>query len=148
MCALLGLGFLTLLCLVFTLFCLNFDPERMSPGGEGLAISPADGKVCFVGLAVDPLSPQGEERMRISVFMNVFNVHVNRVPVSGTVIRTEYYPGRFLNAALDKASEHNERLALAIDDEQGARWTVVQIAGLIARRIVRRAQPGGPGAAR
>lgn len=124
---------------ILTAWCIYFfrDPERTVPVGEGLVISPADGLVSMITRAVPPpeLDLSDEPMVRISVFMNVFNCHVNRVPVSGTIDRIAYRPGLFLNADLDKASEDNERNALIIDT--GAhRFGVVQIAGLIARRIV------------
>ena len=126
--------------LVLTAWCAWFfrDPERVSPVRDGLVLSPADGVVQTVEPAVPPaeLGLGDAQRPRIAVFMNVFDVHVNRMPVDGAVARTSYRPGKFVNAALDKASDDNERQAVAIrmaDD----RWiAVVQIAGLIARRIV------------
>ncbi len=131
-----------LILLLVTAFCLHFfrDPERVVPAAPGLAVSPADGKVIRIAPRPDPLT--GEEKTCISVFMNVFNVHVNRTPVAGRVTGITYWPGTFLNASLDKASENNERCALGIEDMDGASWTVVQIAGLIARRIVCRTEEG------
>ncbi len=125
--------------LVVTLWCVYFfrDPPRVTPLGAGLVISPADGRISQVGPALPP--PELElgplPRLRISVFMNVFNCHINRAPVAGRVRRIAYKPGRFLNAELDKASEDNERNGLVIEGEHGA-VGVVQIAGLVARRIV------------
>ncbi|SHG89614.1 phosphatidylserine decarboxylase [Kaistia soli DSM 19436] len=125
--------------LIATAWCIYFfrDPPRVTPLGPGLVISPADGRVSQVGLALPP--PELElgplPRMRISVFMNVFNCHINRAPVSGRVRKIAYKPGRFLNAELDKASEDNERNGLVIEGEHGT-VGVVQIAGLVARRIV------------
>ncbi|MBZ9937918.1 phosphatidylserine decarboxylase [Mesorhizobium sp. BR1-1-16] len=125
--------------LVATAWCVYFfrDPPRVTPLGAGLVISPADGRVSQVGPALPP--PELElgplPRMRISVFMNVFNCHINRAPVSGRVRKIAYKPGRFLNAELDKASEDNERNGLVIEGEHGT-VGVVQIAGLVARRIV------------
>ncbi|HDQ41631.1 MAG TPA: phosphatidylserine decarboxylase family protein [Desulfonatronum sp.] len=134
--ALLGWVFLTLVALVLTALTMNFfrDPERVTPQGAGLAVAPADGKIVFVGQAKDPAS--GEMRQKVSIFMNVFNVHVNRTPVTGKVETISYFPGKFLNASLDKASEENERNQFEIVEPEGYSWTVVQIAGLIARRIV------------
>lgn len=124
---------------ILTAWCIYFfrDPARTVPVGEGLVISPADGLVSMITRAVPPpeLDLSDEPMVRISVFMNVFNCHVNRVPVSGTIDRIAYRPGLFLNADLDKASEDNERNALIIDTGVH-RFGVVQIAGLIARRIV------------
>ena len=113
------------------------DPPRVTPVRDGLIISPADGVVNLVMLAVPPveLGLPPEPMMRISVFMNVFNCHVNRSPVTGRIVKQVYTPGLFLNAELDKASDDNERNALVID-APGARIAVVQIAGLVARRIV------------
>lgn len=130
------------LLLILTAFAFNFfrDPDRAAPTGPGLAVSPADGVVCKIGTAPDPLS--GEPRRVVCVFMNVFNVHVNRAPVDGTVTEVRYIPGKFFNASLDKSSTDNERNIIAIREADGAVFTVVQIAGLIARRIVCKAAPG------
>jgi phosphatidylserine decarboxylase len=113
------------------------DPPRVTPVRDGLIISPADGVVSLVMLAVPPveLDLPPEPMLRISVFMNVFNCHVNRSPVTGRIIKQVYTAGLFLNAELDKASDDNERNALVIE-APGARIAVVQIAGLVARRIV------------
>ncbi len=140
--AVLGWGVPTVIALVLTILTLNFfrDPERVTPQEPGLAVAPADGKIVFVGPAVDPAT--GQVRTKVSIFMNVFNVHVNRTPVTGRVDRITYFPGKFLNAALDKASEDNERNQFRIVDEHGHGWTVVQIAGLVARRIVCWAEEG------
>lgn len=134
--AVLGWGVPTVIALVLTILTLNFfrDPERVAPQEPGLAVAPADGKIVFAGPAVDPAT--GQVRTKVSIFMNVFNVHVNRTPVTGRVEKIVYFPGKFLNAALDKASEDNERNQFRIVDEHGHGWTVVQIAGLVARRIV------------
>ncbi len=125
---------------VLTVWCVFFfrDPDRYTPVGDGLVISPADGIVCFAGKALPPpeLELEGEEWQRISIFMNVFNCHVNRAPMSGTIVKSDYHPGKFLNASLDKASEDNERHSLAIHTERAGVIGVVQIAGLVARRIV------------
>ncbi|WP_421982547.1 phosphatidylserine decarboxylase [Roseibium sp.] len=113
------------------------DPKRVTPVGDGLVISPADGVVSHVGLVRPPqeLEIGSEPLMRVSIFMNVFNCHVNRAPVGGKIERVAYRAGKFLNAELDKASEDNERNGLVIDTGE-ARIGVVQIAGLVARRIV------------
>lgn len=123
-------------------FVLNFfrDPERVVPQEPGVAVAPADGRVVRVGPMPDPLS--GQTRTAVCIFMNVFDVHVNRAPVAGVVGQMRYIPGAFLNASLDKASTDNERLVLELEDEHGSRWTVVQIAGLVARRIVHWVAPG------
>jgi phosphatidylserine decarboxylase len=124
---------------VMTLWCAYFfrDPPRVSPVGRNWVLSPADGVVSSIGPAAPP--PEmglGETALtRISVFMNVFNVHVNRSPTDGEVAALAYRPGRFFNASLDKASEFNERQAMRISTAAGPALGVVQIAGLIARRI-------------
>ena len=113
------------------------DPIRVTPVRDGLVVSPADGRVSLITTAVPPADldlPQ-EPMTRISIFMNVFNCHVNRSPVTGRIIQQVYTPGVFLNAELDKASEENERNSLVIESN-GQRIGVVQIAGLVARRIV------------
>jgi phosphatidylserine decarboxylase len=124
---------------ILTVWCIYFfrDPVRTVPVGEGLVISPADGRVSMIVEAVPPpeLGLSDEPMTRISIFMNVFNCHVNRVPVSGTIETIAYRPGLFLNAELDKASEDNERNAIIVNTGR-ERFGVVQIAGLIARRIV------------
>jgi phosphatidylserine decarboxylase len=134
--ALLGWGVATLVVLILLALAANFfrDPERVVPQEPGLAVSPADGRVVAVEQATDPIT--GEARVAIRIFMSVFNVHVNRAPVTGKVAAIRYHPGKFINASFDKASEGNERCALALTDDAGRSWTVVQIAGLIARRIV------------
>ncbi len=123
-----------------TVWCAFFfrDPDRYTPTRGGLVISPADGVVCYVGPAAPPaeLDLGSGEFMRIGVFMNVFDCHVNRSPVAGTVVQSVYRPGKFLNASLDKASEDNERQSLRIDSEAFGQVAVVQVAGLVARRIV------------
>lgn len=124
---------------VLTLWCIYFfrDPVRTTPVRDGLVIAPADGKISSVALAVPPaeLGLGSESVPRVSIFMSVFDVHVNRSPVSGEIERIVYRPGRFLNADLDKASEDNERNSLVIETA-GGRIGVIQIAGLVARRIV------------
>jgi phosphatidylserine decarboxylase len=116
------------------------DPERTPPEGSGLLISPADGKFLPVVHAAPPeeLGLGPEKRLRLSIFMNVFNVHVNRIPCNGTVTSLAYRPGKFFNASFDKASEHNERMSIRIRTAGVVARDVVmvQIAGLVARRIV------------
>ena len=121
---------------LITLFVLQFfrDPPRAIVQGEGLVLAPADGRVIVVEAAHDPYANRAA--LKISVFMNVFNVHSNRAPVDGRVERIEYFPGKFLNADLDKASEANERNAVQIRTDDGTLVTCVQVAGLIARRIL------------
>ena len=127
-----------------TLWCVAFfrDPNRIAPHGEHLVVSPADGILLPMIVASPPpeLGLGSQPRRRLSIFMNVFNVHVNRMPVGGEVIALAYRPGRFFNASFDKASIYNERMSVRIRPT-GARETagdlvVVQIAGLVARRIV------------
>ncbi len=126
--------------LIFTLFCLYFfrDPERVPPARENVFLAPADGLVVSIEPAVPPaeLGLAPVPLMRVAIFLSVLDVHVNRVPMSGTVTRIAYRPGTFVNAAMDKASEENERNALAIRLPGGQDIAVVQIAGLIARRIL------------
>jgi phosphatidylserine decarboxylase len=130
------LGWLGLLGVAWCIFFFR-DPPRVTPVREGLVVSPADGLV----QAVEPHMPPAElgmaavPLMRISVFMNVFDVHVNRVPVDAEVVATSYRPGKFFNASLDKASEFNERQSIRLRVDDGREFAVVQIAGLVARRI-------------
>jgi phosphatidylserine decarboxylase len=132
--------------LVLTAWCAYFfrDPARVTPTRPGLVVAPADGRVQMIARAVPP--PElglGEiELTRVSIFLNVFDVHINRVPVEGTVRETAYRPGTFLNAALDKASEQNERAAVRLTLPDGRDMVVVQIAGLVARRIINHLVPG------
>ena len=129
-----------------TVWCYYFfrDPERVTPDVPGLVISPADGVVSLIEPAVPPreLGLPEEALTRVSVFMSVFNCHVNRAPVAGKVEKIAYKPGKFLNASLDKASEDNERNSLVIRMEDDRILTVTQIAGLVARRIVSFTQEG------
>ena len=125
-----------------TLFILQFfrDPPRDVPADADAVVSPADGRIVAVGPARDPYLQR--DALKISVFMNVFNVHSNRSPVDGTVVSAWYHEGSFLNAALDKASLDNERSALHLRSSGGRDVTCVQVAGLIARRILCYAKPG------
>jgi len=128
-----------LLALV-TLWVVYFfrDPDRVTPTRDGLVIAPADGRITSIARVRPPmeLGLGDEERVRISTFLSVFDVHVNRSPIAGRITRSLYVPGAFLNAALDKASEQNERRALIVESVSGDEVAVVQIAGLVARRIV------------
>ena len=141
--ALLGFTTLTLIGLVITFCICGFfrDPDRVTPVDKGVVVSPADGKVVAAGL-VDNSPFSNGEFMKISIFMSVFNVHVNRVPYNGRVKEIDYYPGKFFSANLDKASEQNEHNAVSIEMETGQPLCVVQIAGLIARRIICYIKPG------
>jgi len=124
---------------ILTCWCAFFfrDPARVTPNRPGLVISPADGVVQMIQPAIPPAELGMDQRplTRISVFMNVFDVHVNRSPVDGEVVAMAYRPGKFVNAALDKASEHNERQSIHLRAPDGLNIVVVQIAGLVARRI-------------
>ncbi len=124
----------------FGAFCLYFfrDPRRTAPAGIGAVVAPADGRIVSIELLPPPaeLGIGSEPRWRVAIFLSVLDVHVNRMPVAATVTRTVYHRGRFLNASLDKASEQNERNGLALRLADGRQMAVVQIAGLIARRIL------------
>ena len=135
--ALLDWGFLTLVLLALTLFTIYFfrNPERIIPDGENLVVAPADGKVIFVGDVEEPRYFQ-ERVTKVSIFMNVFNVHVNRAPCDGKVVEMYYQKGEFLNASLDKAADCNEQAGILQETGSGKRILFVQIAGLVARRIV------------
>ena len=120
---------------IIFIFVLQFfrDPQRIAALGRDLVLSPADGRIVVVEMANDPYA--GREALKIGVFMNVFNVHSNRSAVNGSVKEIQYFPGKFVNADLDKASTENERNAVVID-ANGQIVTLVQVAGLIARRIL------------
>ncbi|MDR1658226.1 MAG: phosphatidylserine decarboxylase family protein [Deltaproteobacteria bacterium] len=133
---LLSWSILGIVFLILTLFTTWFfrDPKRPIPPGD-FGLSPADGQV----IRIDPQAwcpLTGAETIKVSIFMNLFSVHVNRLPIGGTLVRQDYFRGAFFNADFDKASLNNERNALLIEDTRGRRVTVVQIAGLVARRIV------------
>jgi len=134
-------GWWSLPCWLALVFVLQFfrDPKRAVPQGEGLVVAPADGKVVFAGRAEDPYLRR--PALMVSVFMNVFSVHANRAPLAGEVRRIKYFPGKFFNAALDKSSAQNERNMMWIHGDGGADVVCVQIAGLIARRILCHASP-------
>lgn len=127
---------------IIALFVLQFfrDPARVIPQQANAILSPADGRIVVVEKARDPYADR--EALKISVFMNVFNVHSNRAPVDGKIDKVQYFPGKFLNADLDKASLQNERNALTITAAGGQIVTCVQVAGLIARRILCYVKPG------
>jgi phosphatidylserine decarboxylase len=135
--ALLGWGLPTLLLLLLTLFAVYFfrNPERYCDAENAALVSPADGKVVYVGQALEERYFK-REVTKISIFMSVFDVHVNRVPCAGKVVDMFYNPGRFFNASLDKASLLNEQAGMLLEREGGQQVLVVQIAGLVARRIV------------
>jgi len=129
-------GIVELLSWIVVLFVVQFfrDPPRAIPQDVGAVLSPADGRVIKVERTQDPYGQR--EAILISVFMNVFNVHSNRSPVDGTVEKVQYFPGKFVNADLDKASAENERNAVVLTTNDGQTVTFVQVAGLIARRIL------------
>jgi phosphatidylserine decarboxylase len=139
--SLLGWAMFAVICWLALAFVVQFfrDPPRQVPADPMAVVSPADGRVVKVERALDPYA--GRDALLISVFMNVFNVHSNRVAVDGTVRKIEYFRGSFVNADLDKASTENERNALVIDSA-GRTVTLVQVAGLIARRILCYAKEG------
>lgn len=125
---------------IATLWCIAFfrNPERVTPVDKNLIIAPADGLVTKISEVNAPseLKISDTEMIRVSIFLNVFDCHVNRVPCSGTIKTLHYHPGKFFNASLDKASEHNERQSILMETESGKDIAFVQIAGIIARRIV------------
>ena len=132
--------FLGWLGVILSIWCVYFfrDPERVTPTDENIIIAPADGKIISISEAAVPenLSDEKNQKMkRISIFMNVFNVHVNRIPISGKVVWMKYVPGAFFNASLDKSSEDNERMISKLEIKKETFIYIVQIAGLIARRI-------------
>ncbi|MGD2185503.1 MAG: phosphatidylserine decarboxylase family protein [Desulfobacterales bacterium] len=135
--ALLAMTYLTLIGLVATFFLCWFfrDPDRVIPNNRSAIVSPADGKVILVKNMKDSAFYEGS-CIKISIFMSVFNVHVNRIPFTGTVKKVSYYPGKFFAANLDKASLQNEHNAIYLETEDGKSICVVQVAGLIARRII------------
>jgi phosphatidylserine decarboxylase len=124
------------------------DPIRTTPKGEGLIIAPADGMVTMITTVPPPRELMGDEGLgegplvRVSIFMSVFDVHINRTPIAGTIRRVVYIAGKFLNADLDKASEDNERQHILVEGHDGTRIGFTQIAGLVARRIVPWVKPG------
>ncbi len=128
--------------LVLTWFSCHFfrDPERVVPQDANIAVSPADGRIIRIDIRPDPIS--GKPVTCICIFMNVFSVHVNRSPIKATVQDIRYFAGKFFNASFDKAATDNERCAYSLKDVDGNCWTMVQIAGLIARRIVCRVDIG------
>lgn len=137
-----GFGFVAALLWILFLLVTQFfrDPPRTVPTIPDVVLSPADGQIVKVEKTIDPFT--NKEAILISVFMNIFNVHCQRSPVEGTVEDVQYYPGKFLNADLDKASTENERNAVVMRLKDGQAITVVQVAGLVARRILCYAQKG------
>ncbi|MCF8086223.1 MAG: phosphatidylserine decarboxylase family protein [Desulfohalobiaceae bacterium] len=141
--AVLGWALAACILLLAMLFCLQFfrDPDRVVPDEPGAAVAPADGRVVRVDRAIDPAD--GQEKDRVAIFMHVFNVHVNRAPVGAEVAAQRYSPGRFHAASRDKASRDNEHNVICLTDALGSNWTVVQIAGWVARRILSWVETGG-----
>lgn len=139
-------GWLVVPAGILTAWCVYFfrDPHRVTPTRAGLVVSPADGLVVSVASVPWPkeLAMGDGEATRIGIFMNVFDVHVNRVPTDGKITKLAYVPGAFFNASFDKASEHNERQLVAMETRDGRPLAFVQIAGLVARRIVCRITEG------
>lgn len=141
--ALLGLTWLSLIGLTITFCICGFfrDPDRIIPDEKGIVVSPADGKVILTDLMDDTPFFSGQT-LKVSIFMSVFNVHVNRIPYDGRIKKIDYYPGKFFSANLNKASLENEHNAVFIEMENKEPLCVVQVAGLIARRIICNIQPG------
>ncbi len=141
--ALLGMTYLTFIGLFITFFLCAFfrDPDRVIPNDSGAIVSPADGKIILAKNIDDSVFYEGS-CTKISIFMSLFNVHVNRIPIAGTVKKVRYYPGKFFAANQDKASLQNEHNAVFLETADGKRICVVQVAGLIARRIICKVQPG------
>ena len=137
------LAYLALLVTVYIAYFFR-DPPRVTPMREGLVLSPADGRISSIERLMPPaeLGLGSDERVRISIFLSVFDVHIQRAPVPGRITKSIYVPGAFMNAALDKASEENERRSIVISTTAGQDIACVQIAGLIARRIVTFAKEG------
>ncbi|BFD46811.1 MULTISPECIES: phosphatidylserine decarboxylase [unclassified Candidatus Tisiphia] len=126
--------------LVITIWCIYFfrNPDRFTPISDDLVVSPADGTVQKITEAIPPLELGlgNQEMIRVSIFLNIFNVHVNRIPANGKILSLHYNPGKFFNASLDKASIYNERQSVLMETNSGHKIAFVQIAGLIARRIL------------
>ncbi len=138
-----GYGMATLLLAALASFSLYFfrDPVRVLPQGDDVILCPADGRVIQIDKEYDDRL-LGEQVYKISIFMNVFDVHVNRLPYAGTVRKIEYFPGKFYSANTSRGSLENEKCALVVDAGKGRSYAVVQVAGLVARRIVCWAEPG------
>lgn len=141
--AILGLAILALAALAVTFFICYFfrDPNRVTPNSNGAVVAPADGRIVEAGIVDNSAFFEGK-CIKTSIFMSLFNVHVNRIPYEGVVKKIDYYPGKFFSADLDKASEQNEKNAIFFDIEEGRKICMVQVAGLIARRIICNVQEG------
>jgi phosphatidylserine decarboxylase len=136
------IGYWSIVFWIIALFVLQFfrDPGRTPPVGDNLVLSPADGRIVAIETCRDPYAER--DAVKVSVFMNVFNVHSNRSPIDGRIESVKYFPGKFVNADLDKASTENERNAVVATTASGQQVTFVQVAGLIARRILCYVKPG------
>jgi phosphatidylserine decarboxylase len=137
LCAYLGLSIAAILTGILSLFTVYFfrDPERFVQADETTILTPADGKIIDIKVLENEENPLGESAIKLSIFMSLFNVHVNRVPVSGKITKIEYQRGNFFSANLDKASEQNEKNQITLQTDEGQKIIFVQIAGLVARRI-------------
>jgi phosphatidylserine decarboxylase len=135
--AFLGWTTLTVITSVITIFVIYFfrDPERHHPKEKNAVLTPADGRILEVKHVAEKDNPLGQPSIKVSIFMNVFNVHVNRIPIEGTIKKISYHPGKFLSADLDKASEQNENNRITLETVDDREILVIQIAGLVARRI-------------
>lgn len=133
----LGLVLATIFAAILSLFVIFFfrDPDRKTDADHKAVLTPADGKILEIQRLPDADNPLGEPAIKVSIFMSIFNVHVNRIPIGGTIRKITYHPGKFFSANLDKASKHNESNRIALDTPDSRRVVVIQIAGLIARRI-------------
>jgi phosphatidylserine decarboxylase len=133
-----GFLFVAIFLGILTLFTIYFfrDPNRLIRGDEKTVLTPADGRIIDIQHLNDGQNPLGEPAIKVSIFMSIFSVHVNRVPVRGRILKIDYHPGKFFSANLDKASEQNENNRVTLQTDQGHKIVFVQIAGLIARRIV------------
>lgn len=142
------IGIVPLFLLAYGVFLFFRDPERYQPDDDKAILSPADGRICLIQDCEMPDSFaemeefKGKKFRRVSVFMSVFNVHINRMPTAGEILKKEYIKGKFFNASLDKASKDNERCNYLIKAENGQVYAVTQIAGLVARRIVPQVEVG------
>lgn len=142
------IGIVPLFLLAYGVFLFFRDPERYQPDDNKAILSPADGRICLIQDCEMPDSFaemeefKGKKFRRVSVFMSVFNVHINRMPTAGEILKKEYIKGKFFNASLDKASKDNERCNYLIKAENGQVYAVTQIAGLVARRIVPQVEVG------
>ena len=137
LCACLGFSIAAVFIGILSLFTVYFfrDPERLVQADETTILTPADGKIIDIRVLENEDNPLGESAVKLSIFMSLFSVHVNRVPVSGKIAKIEYHPGNFFSANLEKASEQNEKNQITLQTDQGQKIIFVQIAGLVARRI-------------